>query len=781
MKIKLLISFLLLARFSSAQIYQGVHYFNFEKEATYPFKKDTIVYLDGKGVSFVSPQKPYSTLYEAWKPAEIMYKPFYFTVKINCKAKTQGRYSLVIATYLQDSTLFYTDKVFTINEAQGWQTITDSVLFPDNYSPATIFKAFVFNYENADTLYIDDFYVYYTEHKQPNYLLDFSSANADYNYKPIFKNPFYQLCIDTLLGGISFKDTSGKTLLNQPQLVFQLADTAQHYITFSDNKFFFIERKTIKNTTLFSFYNKNKIAESNLNIQVTSNHPHVEVTLETRFLTNGNLWRTALLFQYTDTLKWVLSEEGKQDTLPYIKNQYWLGKHGGITIGNNNRTIISLHNTSLSSTQLDTEKKWLVYNVDYALDHPMLHMPLLEEEKNIKQDISAYQFKQGETITGKLYLSLGKQYDYIPFINPHYSNYKATFIFTEHADWPLLETHRAAYFGSERVKKASLAIGGFVKYKLPVTKSVFYHNPYKQEPKQVTTDVRLQKKYASIKENKLYFKFLKELYSLGNEIGLHTPEDKTTNEQWLNEALQFMQKEFSSTVWIDHGYDNAPFSNREDLACDGGIKNTPNYSIPYWEKYHFKNFWNPYFEDISINEKTDYNVSLVKPYSGIAQSMPRVYLSKHPNYPKLNQFYTYCLFEATKYEYWDYLMSEQRLLDLIAEQGTFIAHVYPVSIHHNYGFWQFNQKNEIVINPNFNAALQRLANKRDKGLINVCTINNWINDKENKNAIIYLFQSDGIYLVNHTQKNLENIGIVFPNKSITKYTFEPDKPIKPTP
>ena len=57
------------------------------------------------------------------------------------------------------------------------------------------------------------------------------------------------------------------------------------------------------------------------------------------------------------------------------------------------------------------------------------------------------------------------------------AGFEATYIWNEHADFTDIKTNRATYFGSENVIHPDNAIGGFVKYNIPVTKSVFYDNP----------------------------------------------------------------------------------------------------------------------------------------------------------------------------------------------------------------------------------------------------------------------------------------------------------------
>lgn len=60
---------------------------------------------------------------------------------------------------------------------------------------------------------------------------------------------------------------------------------------------------------------------------------------------------------------------------------------------------------------------------------------------------------------------------------PVWEGFEAAVIFTEHADWSDIRTHRAVCFGSEDIVSADSAVGGYVYYDVPVTKSVFFNNP----------------------------------------------------------------------------------------------------------------------------------------------------------------------------------------------------------------------------------------------------------------------------------------------------------------
>src|SRR6185369_8707437 len=125
---------------------------------------------------------------------------------------------------------------------------------------------------------------------------------------------------------------------------------------------------------------------------------------------------------------------------------------------------------------------------------------------------------------------------------------------------------------------------GFVKNKIPVTKSVFYSNPEKILNSESRHKSIFTTPIASIKNTRGFMEFLKQLQLEGNEICLHTPDQYTSKKSLVEEACAYMQKNFQAVTWIDHGYNNGPKNNREAFVCDGLNKNSPSYAGDAWEK-----------------------------------------------------------------------------------------------------------------------------------------------------------------------------------------------------
>ena len=77
---------------------------------------------------------------------------------------------------------------------------------------------------------------------------------------------------------------------------------------------------------------------------------------------------------------------------------------------------------------------------------------------------------------------------------------------------------------------------------------------------------------STILTDTLFSEFLFHIAEKGSDICLHTPEQFTTTPKRLEEALLYMQMNFGSPSWIDHGNNNGPQNNREDLICGWNVK-----------------------------------------------------------------------------------------------------------------------------------------------------------------------------------------------------------------
>jgi hypothetical protein len=285
------------------------------------------------------------------------------------------------------------------------------------------------------------------------------------------------------------------------------------------------------------------------------------------------------------------------------------------------------------------------------------------------------------------------------------------------------------YFGSEKIDDAKNATGGFVKNKIPVTKSVFYSNPDKVLNSDSRHNSIFKTPIASIKGSSGFLKFLEQLQQEGNEICLHTPDQYTSQRALVEEACAFMQKHFNTVTWIDHGYNNGPKNNREAFVCDGLNTTSPSYAREAWEKHGVKYFWNSYYEDHVTGDSAffSFNGSPMHPYPGFGDAAPQPLYWKHPTRTaNFISWPTRDLLEMRDPAAWNFHFSNERLNDIVQQRAVKIEHCYPAGSIPDKGFWKKNESNEIVVDPEFNKFLERLAAYRDNGLINSTTVRSLI-------------------------------------------------------
>ena len=84
-----------------------------------------------------------------------------------------------------------------------------------------------------------------------------------------------------------------------------------------------------------------------------------------------------------------------------------------------------------------------------------------------------------------------------------------------------------------------------------------------------------------------------------------------------------MSQNFSSPTWIDHGNNNGPENNREDLICDATVKGSPFYSVDKWGKNGIRYLHNAYYEEMNTFQNWQFPSSLEKPFSGYGDFFPK--------------------------------------------------------------------------------------------------------------------------------------------------------------
>ena len=507
--------------------------------------------------------------------------------------------------------------------------------------------------------------------------------------------------------------------------------------------------------------------------------------LSTSFHREGKLLRQALVVPFSDSTLTVYRRNMAVDT-SLFQPEYYLDREG-FKVGKGDHTVISYHQTGISSTQFDAVNKVAYFNLDYWRDHPMIHYPLSDTVIDYFEDISYRQVYKGMQWDHFITLYEGNDVPNMPRIMHIPYGYESGIIFTEHADWTDIRTHRAVLFGSEKVTKAKDAIGGFVYYGIPVTKSVFYNNP-DQVTNEAISRGAFKGLHSTIKTDKEFKNLLKQLYKLDFDICLHTPEQYTTTQDNLKEALDYMQRHFKSTTWIDHGYNNGLSNNREDMVCDGLDRQSEYFAASQWQGHGIKYLWNAYYEENRLSQWC-FDNNLTQPYYGFGDALPNRQITvltengtaqpspterevkrKTENSPFSvfsSPFYTWCTpstLEAVTDTEWDFYYSEQRLQRLVDSHNVHITHIYPAWVWPGRTFWTYDADSTIVALPGMNRAFERIAALRDQHKMLPMTIKTYLDYYTGLLLVDYeIIDEEHIRLTNNGPEEVKGFTLLCPS------------------
>ena len=470
------------------------------------------------------------------------------------------------------------------------------------------------------------------------------------------------------------------------------------------------------------------------------------ITTETRFKEDVKLLRLAFVLPLPDGEITVFRRNQHIDSL-HLQSSYYLDREG-FTVKNDSISWSTYHNTGISSLQLDIENRTACFNIDYWRDHPLLHYPMRSDTSDYFEDISYRNVKAGEVLTGDFNI-FSKAPDDLPRLMPVWDGYQSAFIFTEHADWTDIGTHRAVLFGNENITKPEDAVGGFCYYNIPVTKSVFYWNP-DHITNAETSEGRFPGLIESIKTNKEFYKLLKSIKKEGFEICLHSPEIYTTIPSEFPKAMRFMKKQFDTKSWIDHGYNNGPEKNREDMVCDGLLPDSPQYAADLWKENGVRYLWNPYYEENRM-ERYNFDSHFVQPYDGFGDALPNRQITTLPNGDKdFLLWSTPSTLEVNEDREWYYYFDSVRLQRLVDQHDMFITHTYPAWSNPWRAFWEYDEKGNAVAMPGFNFALSQLARFREEKKILPTTVEAYLSYYEKLQNVEYLIlNNQAVRLINH--------------------------------
>ena len=507
------------------------------------------------------------------------------------------------------------------------------------------------------------------------------------------------------------------------------------------------------------------ISSTRLNIYQDKDRPEHELEIylyNMIFSHNCKVVRQTLVIPFIDSTLTVYRRNLHIDSTLF-QPEYYLDREG-FTIGKGDRSFTLYHPTGnysfrYASLQLDAENRIAYINLEYWRDHPLIHYPLCDTIEDYFEDISCADLIVkpgrglyiGRCIRQNIYVNIGDDIHDLPRLMPVWDGYQSAFIFTEHADWTDIRTHRAVLFGNENITKPEDAVGGFCYYDIPVTKSVFYWNP-DNVTNEKTSNGLFKGLVASIKTDKEFYKLLKTIRKQGFEICLHSPEIYTTIPDEFPKAMRFMRRQFDTKSWIDHGYNNGPTKNREDLVCDGLLRNSPYYAADLWEKNGVRYLWNAYYEENRM-EHYNFDSHFMQPYDGFGDALPNRQITTLPNSGKdFLLWSTPSTLEVNEDREWYYYFDSIRLQRLVDNHNVFITHVYPAWSDPHRAFWQYNENGTAVAMPGFNFALSQLARFRDEKKILPTTIEQYLSYYEKLLNIDYqIIDQNTVRLINRRE------------------------------
>lgn len=589
-----------------------------------------------------------------------------------------------------------------LSDSGKWAIFQDSIIISDIKNQNTSIRLYPYNPKK--TIFdLDSLTIIIQQKKFPSFLTD---IKQNYNHFPKVKlnSPiFHSVALASMINN-QYKKSS-----------FELSDS----IITGKNDYFNIEVNPINKSDEFL------------------------CSIQTKFKKTTEINRLALIYKYKGKITEVY--RNNRIAANEIKgNEIWLGKQGfKLTIDSLNWFCYGDNN--VSSFQVLKKQKLLVVNIDYSQDHPLFHFPKMDTIINHKEDISAniYNGDENEVFHTHFRISPSKTIKSIPRILPTQHGYQSAFLWTEHADFADFRLHKITYYGDENASGPSQAKAGFVFHNIPVTKSVFYtvndtlkNNDY---PKAFN-----HSQLTSIKKTPGFEAFLDSLHTVGNDICLHTPDFFTSDKKTMEEALGYITKRYGSKTWIDHGYNNGESDNREDFMCDG----LNSYAYNLWKKYKIKYFWNGYFEDTLIQNEFRSSMSRTIPFYGFEDQLPFPIFWENNKAPGLFSWRTSTVFYPTNGAAWNYSFSDKILNDFTTHYGVEFSHIYPAHTGHT-GFWKLDSDSSFSIQPEFDIALQKMASLRDKGILQLPTVSEFMKHQENLKLVTYRIEKNTVIIYNH--------------------------------
>ena len=645
-----------------------------------------------------------------------------------------------------------------------WYKANFEFNIPNDIIKGSSLNCYILN-DKFEHFYIDDFSFSIEYYNMPTYVNEIVEYESPKHLKSLTENTAINLLYSEKENKIIIADNNQNNITKPLSMFYSLVvnnDTTE--IQFADWELLI---NVNENKDVYKFKNDNKIVVTELTISIDDNDSNVNFDLESTYLKDAKVIKSSLIFPFLNDDFTVYRRNPFVDSVNY-QDVYYLDKEG-FSLNLERKQLNLYHPENVSSIQLDTKKSIAYINSDYHYDHLLIRYELLDTS-DYYIDNSATLMKKGTSHNSSFSISLTDKTE-LPRIMPIMNGYESAFIWTEHADWADIKTHRATYFGNEEIENVEDAIGGFAYYNIPVTKSVFYNNPDSVTNYEKNND--FPGLHSTIMTDSLFFDFLNQLKNKGFDICLHTPEQYTTTQENLSEALSFMKNNFASPSWIDHGYNNSELSNRENMVCDGLDSSSPYYAYELWKANGVKYFFNASYEEIMPRPFSEYIFEnyLFRPYPGFGDALPLPKVSTLPMFPEILLWSTPYTMEPGETWAWDYYFEQYVLDKLVDYRYVFITHIYPAWVEEGRGYWEMKD-GKYVAKEGFNSALEKIAAMEKEHLLLPTTIADYMTYQQQLQSLEYKVEADGtVVLRNKNEETIKGLSLI----STHDISFENEK------
>lgn len=382
--------------------------------------------------------------------------------------------------------------------------------------------------------------------------------------------------------------------------------------------------------------------------------PTISVKTNTSYTDEVQVFEETLSLRLEVPIEEVYRKNSQMD-VDRFEREYWLGTNGFLA-GDGKSGLMMYHVPEVSSVRLYPDYGRADIKLDSYRDRSFMHG---DGTRRVGWVRHASEFSPGCTRSNSFDLIAGCTPPLRPRLMLQPYGFLATHVWTEHTDGATLDSHRAAYFGRSDIVSPKDAVGGFVKYDIPVTKSIYYANPaYHSWSDEV-----------ALKECDEFLSYLKKLRDKGHEICIHSvyPSDSPQRSK-MAEALSFMRDAFDAKSWIDHGYRDV------NMSMGGYQAGLPQYVGDLWEEYGVEYFWT--YSSEAVCSIWD-DVNLLQTSRGDHLNTPLYW--QHPSVLG-DSFYVVAASLVTENAFSRY--TTENLHNLVEEWGVFINHTYPPRVDH---------------------------------------------------------------------------------------------------